>query len=187
DSTVRIKVTNETMHGMDVKKSAAPMFEDQRWKNGTWDLNMFVKCRKMDWDSVIVAEATRRKFLEIYPETATNTTPVTFRSSIIPWWAWIMRSHLPEAELLNGRVAMIGFFTAYFVDVLTGLDMVGQTGNFFCKAGLFVTVIGVILLRKTEDANKWQKLVEEATFYDKQWQATWPDQSSTDVSSKQPK
>lgn len=30
-------------------------FVDERWKNGTWDLNMFVKRGKMDWDSVIVA------------------------------------------------------------------------------------------------------------------------------------
>lgn len=44
----------------------------------------------------------RRSFLEVYPEAATNEDPVLFRSSIIPWWAWIRRSHLPEAELLNG-------------------------------------------------------------------------------------
>lgn len=32
-----------------------PRFYDERWKNGTWDLNMFVKQGRMDWDSVIVA------------------------------------------------------------------------------------------------------------------------------------
>lgn len=32
-----------------------PRFCDARWKNGTWDLNMFVKQGRMDWDSVIVA------------------------------------------------------------------------------------------------------------------------------------
>ena len=30
-------------------------FADQHWKNGTWDLNMFVKDGKMDWDGLIVA------------------------------------------------------------------------------------------------------------------------------------
>lgn len=37
-------------------------FSDERWKNGTWDLNMFVKQGRMDWDSVIVA-GTKISFL----------------------------------------------------------------------------------------------------------------------------
>ncbi|KAF7131643.1 hypothetical protein RHSIM_Rhsim09G0188400 [Rhododendron simsii] len=152
------------------------VFDDERWMNGTWDLNVFVKDGRMDWDGVIVAEARRRKFLEQYPDVATTQDPVVFRSSIIPWWAWIMHSHLPEAELLNGRAAMVGFFAAYFVDVLTRLDMVGQTGNFICKAGLFFTVVGIILFRRKEDLENIQKLAEEATFYDQQWQASWQDQ-----------
>ncbi|KAK6936456.1 hypothetical protein RJ641_033486, partial [Dillenia turbinata] len=126
-------------------------FSDKRWKNGTWDLNMFVKDGKMDRDSVIDAEARRRKILELYPEESTNEEPVLFRGSIIPWWAWLKRSYLPEAELLSGRAAMVGFFMAYVVDALTGLDLVGQTGNLVCKTGLFVTVIGIILFRKTKD------------------------------------
>ncbi|XP_049358512.1 light-harvesting complex-like protein 3 isotype 2, chloroplastic [Solanum verrucosum] len=191
-------------------------FSDKRWKNGTWDLNMFVKNGKIDWDAVIVAgktknkvfqllkhrdflseliyslindmyvaEAKRRKFLELFPEAATNQQPVVFRSSIIPWWAWMMHSHLPEAELLNGRAAMVGFFMAYLVDVLTGLDVVGQMGNFLCKTALLVTVGGVILFRKRTDIDKLKKLADEATFYDKQWQASWQDQSSTNGDSKQ--
>ncbi|KAG7014857.1 Light-harvesting complex-like protein 3 isotype 1, chloroplastic, partial [Cucurbita argyrosperma subsp. argyrosperma] len=117
-------------------------FTDERWKNGTWDLNMFVKNGKMDWEGVIVAEAKRRKFLELYPETATNHEPVLFRSSIIPWWAWLTKSYLPQAELLNGRAAMIGFFMAYLVDALTGIGIVGQSGNFISKSALFVTCLG---------------------------------------------
>ncbi|XVF11316.1 hypothetical protein REPUB_Repub08aG0016700 [Reevesia pubescens] len=167
---------------------SAPKFRDERWKNGTWDLNMFVRNGRMDWDAVIVAEARRRKFLEMHPEATTNQEPVHFRSSIIPWWAWLMRTYLPEAELLNGRAAMIGFFMAYIVDALTGLDVVGQTGNFICKAGLFVTVIGVILFRKTQDFDNLIKLNDEATFYDKQWQASSKDYnqnaSSSDSSNK---
>ncbi|KAJ8537151.1 hypothetical protein K7X08_035552 [Anisodus acutangulus] len=160
-------------------------FADKRWKNGTWDLNMFVKNGKMDWDSVIVAEAKRRKFLELFPEAATNQEPVVFRSSVIPWWAWMMHSHLPEAELLNGRAAMVGFFMAYLVDVLTGLDVVGQMGNFLCKTALLATVACVILFRKRTDFDNLKKLADDATFYDKQWQASWQDQRSTDGNSKQ--
>lgn len=99
-----------------------------------------------------------------------------FRSSIIPWWPWLRRSYLPEAELLNGqnlsfsirnlqhpdfikrinvagRAAMVGFLMTYIVDALTGLDVVGQTGNLVCKAGVFLTVVGVILLRQSDDFN----------------------------------
>ncbi|XVE56459.1 hypothetical protein DITRI_Ditri04bG0011600 [Diplodiscus trichospermus] len=165
-------------------EASAPKFRDERWKNGTWDLNMFVKNGRMDWDGVIVAEARRRKFLEMHPEATTNQEPVQFRSSIIPWWAWLMRTYLPEAELLNGRAAMIGFFLAYAVDALTGLDVVGQAGNFICKAGLFVTVIGVILFRRTKDFNNLSKLADEATYYDKQWQASWKDQNASSVFSE---
>ncbi|WOG96923.1 hypothetical protein DCAR_0416262 [Daucus carota subsp. sativus] len=155
-----------------------PEFFDSRWKEGTWDLNMFVKNGKMDWDGVIVAEARRRKFLEVYPAESTNSAPVLFKTSVIPWWAWVTHSHLPEAELLNGRAAMIGFFAGYIVDGLTGLNVVGQTGNFLCKTGLFLTIIGILLFRRSSDVDKLKKLVDEATFYDKQWQASWQDEES---------
>ncbi|XP_044502991.1 light-harvesting complex-like protein 3 isotype 1, chloroplastic [Mangifera indica] len=159
-------------------ESPAPKFLDERWKNGTWDLNMFVQDGKMDWDGLIVAEARRRSFLEIYPESATNEEPVVFRSSIIPWWAWLRRSYLPEAELLNGRAAMVGFLMTYIVDALTELDVVGQTGNLVCKAGVFLTVVGVILLRQTDDFTNLKNLADEATLYDKQWRASWQHQNS---------
>ncbi|KAF8379194.1 hypothetical protein HHK36_028623 [Tetracentron sinense] len=178
-------VEGESEHVMDTGSSVPKLFHDARWKNGTWDLNMFVKDGKMDWDGVIVAEARRRKFLEMHPQVSTNQAPVLFRSSIIPWWAWIMRSHLPEAELLNGRAAMVGFFAAYLVDALTGLDMVGQTGNFICKTGLFMIVLGIILFRRTKDLGNLQKLVDEATFYDKQWQASWQNPDASNGTSEQ--
>ncbi|MFS7956434.1 hypothetical protein Hanom_Chr07g00654581 [Helianthus anomalus] len=74
---------------------------------------------------------------------------------------------------------MIGFFMAYLVDALTGLDVVGQSGNFICKIGLFMTVIGVVVFRQTESLKDLRNLADEATFYDKQWQASWQDQDST--------
>ncbi|KAK9077994.1 hypothetical protein SSX86_002051 [Deinandra increscens subsp. villosa] len=113
-------------------ETSSARFVDERWKLGTWDLNMFVRSGKMDWDALIVA----------------------------------------------GRAAMTGFFMAYLVDVLTGLDVVGQSGNFICKIGLFMAVIGVVVFRQTESLNDLKNLADEATFYDKQWQASWQDQDS---------
>ncbi|XP_076884355.1 light-harvesting complex-like protein 3 isotype 2, chloroplastic [Bidens hawaiensis] len=151
-------------------------FEDPKWVSGTWDLNQFQKDGVTDWDAVIDAEVKRRKWLEDNPESSNNDFPVVFDTSIIPWWAWIKRFHLPEAELLNGRAAMVGFFMAYFVDTLTGIGLVDQMGNFFCKTLLFVAVAGVLLIRKNEDIETLKKLIDETTFYDKQWQATWQDE-----------
>ncbi|KAF5734246.1 hypothetical protein HS088_TW16G00693 [Tripterygium wilfordii] len=154
-------------------------FGDPRWIGGTWDLRQFQKDGETDWDAVIDAEVKRRRWLEDSPESTRNDEPILFDTSIIPWWAWVKRFHLPEAELLNGRAAMVGFFMAYLVDSLTGVGLVDQMGNFFCKTLLFVAVVGVLLIRKNEDLDKLKKLVEETTFYDKQWQATWKDETST--------
>ncbi|KAJ0716269.1 hypothetical protein HanPI659440_Chr13g0510781 [Helianthus annuus] len=152
------------------------MFEDPKWVSGTWDLKQFQKDGATDWDAVIDAEVKRRKWLEDNPESSNNDFPVVFDTSIIPWWAWMKRFHLPEAERLNGRAAMVGFFMAYFVDSLTGVGLVDQMGNFFCKTLLFVAVAGVLLIRKNEDIDTLKKLIDETTFYDKQWQATWQDE-----------
>ncbi|MQL75229.1 hypothetical protein Taro_007597 [Colocasia esculenta] len=83
-------------------KVEAPRFKDPRWVAGTWDLEQFKKNGTADWDAVIDAETRRRKWLEENPEASSNTDPVIFDTSIVPWWAWMKRFHLPEAELLNG-------------------------------------------------------------------------------------
>ncbi|KAG7030162.1 Light-harvesting complex-like protein 3 isotype 1, chloroplastic [Cucurbita argyrosperma subsp. argyrosperma] len=150
-------------------------FEDAKWINGTWDLNQFRKHGSIDWDSVIDSEARRRKWVEKNRESSSNEDPVVFGTSIIPWWAWIKRYHLPEAETLNGRAAMVGFFMAYFVDSLSGVGVVGEMGNFFCKTLLFVAVVGVVFIRKNEDIETLKKLIDETSLYDKQWRATWED------------
>ncbi|TYI15525.1 hypothetical protein ES332_A08G192000v1 [Gossypium tomentosum] len=154
-------------------------FEDPRWIGGTWDLKQFQKNGTTDWDAVIDAEVRRRKWLQDNPETTSNDDPVVFDTAIIPWWAWMKRFHLPEAELLNGRAAMVGFFMAYLFDSLTGVGLVDQMSNFFCKTLLFVAVAGVLLIRKNEDLDNIKKVIEETTFYDKQWQATWQDDNSS--------
>lgn len=155
----------------------AQVFKDPKWRGGTWDLVQFQKGGVTDWDAVIDAEARRRKWLEDNPEASSTNEPVIFDTSMIPWWAWVKRYHLPEAELLNGRAAMVGFFMAYFVDSLSGVGLVDQMGNFFCKILLLIAVGGVMLIRKNEDIEKLKKLFDETTFYDKQWQATWQDDS----------
>jgi hypothetical protein len=81
----------------------------------------------------------------------------------------------PSRLMRAGRAAMVGFFMAYFVDSLTGVGLVDQMGNFFCKTLLFVAVAGVLLVRKNEDVESLKKLIDETTFYDRQWQATWQD------------
>jgi hypothetical protein len=50
----------------------------------------------------LIPEARRRKWLEDYPEATSTDEAVVFDTSIIPWWAWMKRFHLPEAEKLNG-------------------------------------------------------------------------------------
>ncbi|KAK0587550.1 hypothetical protein LWI29_024740 [Acer saccharum] len=154
-------------------------FQDPKWINGTWDLKQFQKDGQTNWDAVIDAEVKRRKWLEDNPESSSNDDPVVFDTSIIPWWTWMKRFHLPEAELLNGRAAMIGFFMAYLVDSLTGVGLVDQMGNFVCKTLLFVAVVGVLVIRKNEDIETLKKLLEETTYYDKQWKATWQDETSS--------
>lgn len=84
--------------------------------------------------------------------------------------------------LYIGRAAMVGFFMAYVVDALTGVGVVGQTGNFICKAGLLATVIGIILFSRTDDFDNLKKLADEATFYDKQWQASWQEETQNGTS-----
>lgn len=60
-------------------------------------------------------------------------------------------SQLSYVLFVASRATMVGFSMRYVVDALTGLDVVGQTTNFICKAALFFTIIGVIIIRRTQD------------------------------------
>jgi hypothetical protein len=79
----------------------------------------------------------------------------------------------PQAEKLNGRAAMVGYFMALVVDQLTGYGLLDQQNSFLGKLLLHLTVFGILLVRTTSDLDKYKNLLDEATFYDKQWQATW--------------
>eukprot|EP00877_Chromochloris_zofingiensis_P014324 jgi/Chrzof1/9145/Cz03g37170.t1 len=145
-------------------------FVDDRWTNGRWDLSQFLNSKgEQDWDAVIDAEVARRKLLEDIPIPSTNEEPVLFDTAEIPWWAWVRRFHLPEAEKLNGRAAMVGYFAALLVDQLTGYGLLDQQNSFLGKVLLHITVFGVLLVRSTADLDKYKNLLDEATFYDKQW------------------
>ena len=48
------KANDKSENGLETKHSV-PKFIDERWKKGTWDLNMFVRDGKMDWDGLIEA------------------------------------------------------------------------------------------------------------------------------------
>lgn len=149
-------------------------FVDDRWVGGRWDLSKFRNAAgETDWDAVIDAEMARRKLLEESPIPSTNEEPVLFDTSEIPWWAWVRRFHLPEAEKLNGRAAMVGYFMALIVDQLTGYGLLDQQNSFLGKVLLHLTVFAVLLVRSTADLDKYKNLLDEATFYDRQWNATW--------------
>eukprot|EP01024_Parvocaulis_polyphysoides_P039947 TRINITY_DN3620_c0_g1_i2.p1 TRINITY_DN3620_c0_g1~~TRINITY_DN3620_c0_g1_i2.p1 ORF type:complete len:202 (+),score=37.21 TRINITY_DN3620_c0_g1_i2:430-1035(+) len=151
-------------------------FVDSRWVSGRWDLEQFKGSEgKIDWDNVIDAEMGRRKLLENTPIDSMNEDKVLFSTDEIPWWAWVRRFHLPEAERLNGRAAMVGYFMALFVDQLTGVGILDQQNSFFGKLLLHITVFGVLLIRSNDDLKKYAGLLQEATFYDNQWNASWKD------------
>eukprot|EP00955_Chlamydomonas_euryale_P060432 357715-Chlamydomonas_euryale.AAC.13 len=122
---------------------------------------------------VIDAEIARRKMLEATPIASRNEDPVNFDTSEIPAWAWIKRFHLPEAEKLNGRAAMMGYVIAGAVDLMGGSGLVDQQESFFGKLALHVVVFAILIVRSTSDLDKYKGLLDEATFYDKQWNSTW--------------
>lgn len=149
-------------------------FVDDRWIEGTWDFSQFKGADgETDWDAVIDAEIARRRMLESTPIASVNDDPVNFDTDMVPWWAWVRRFHLPEAEKVNGRAAMVGYFMALVVDSLSGAGLLDQQGSFFGKLLLNVTVIGCLFIRNTDDIKKFQGLFDEATFYDRQWNASW--------------
>jgi len=167
DSTVEAFSKAKAEHGsIDVLVNNAGITRDR----------MFLKMSREDWDAVIDAEMARRKLLEDTPIPSTNEEPVLFDTAEIPWWAWVRRFHLPEAEKLNGRAAMVGYFLALFVDQLTGAGLLDQQNSFLGKVALHIAVFGILLIRSTSDIESFKNLIDEATFYDKQWQATWEGQ-----------
>jgi hypothetical protein len=72
-----------------------------------------------------------------------------------------------QAEKLNGRACMVGYFMALVVDQLTGYGLVDQQNSFLGKLLLHITVFAVLLVRSTADLDKYKNLLDEATFYGK--------------------
>ena len=150
--------------------TAEGRFVDGRWAKGTWILSSFPGAGGgTDWDAVIDAEMARRKLLEDSPLPSLADDPVNFDTGDIPWWAWVRRFHLPEAEKLNGRAAMLGYVLAYAVDAATGAGIQSQQDSFLGKLALHVCVFAVLLFRSSSGVDTYTGLLDEATFYDKQW------------------
>lgn len=68
---------------------------------------------------------------------------------------------------------MVGYLMAALVDLVSGAGLVEQQESFFGKLALHICVFGILLVRSTSDLQKFKGLLDEATFYDKQWSATW--------------
>ena len=102
-----------------------------------------------DWDAVIDAEVVHRKALEDCP--AVYDEDGLFDTSIVPWWVWVKRFHLPEAEKINGRAAMVGYAFAYVIDAAGGAGLVDLHQSFLGKATIFLTVAFCLTVRRLED------------------------------------
>jgi hypothetical protein len=114
-------------------------------------------------------QVRRRKILEDYPVAGDVDFPVTFDLSMIPTKVWITRFHLPEAEMINGRASMIGFFAAWMVDAVFHVGIADQMGSPLGKLLLVATLVGCLFVRRNEDYEGLKGLADEATFYDRQW------------------
>mmetsp|Transcript_19803 Transcript_19803/g.37795 ORF Transcript_19803/g.37795 Transcript_19803/m.37795 type:complete len:248 (+) Transcript_19803:112-855(+) len=154
--------------------TTATTFDDSRWVEGCWDFDQFKGADgEVDWNEVVDAEVRRRKILELFPAACDDKVPVTFDLSMIPWKVWVTRFHLPEAEQINGRAAMIGLVSAYMVDAIFHVSIVDQFDSFVGKLFLAATLGACLFIRRNEDYDNLKGLADEATFYDRQWQATW--------------
>ena len=91
---------------------------------------------------------------------------------------------LVQAEKINGRACMVGYALGYVVDALTGHGLVDQQNSFLGKVLLNVTVVGLLVYRNNAALPAYKNLLDEATFYDKQWQATWEGQERPSESEK---
>jgi hypothetical protein len=78
-----------------------------------------------------------------------------------------------QAEKANGRAAMVGYFLAYFVDSWTGAGLYDQQNSFLGKLALHLVVFAILIFRSNDSLASLKNLFDEATFYDKQWQANW--------------
>ena len=68
---------------------------------------------------------------------------------------------------------MMGYLFAGVIDLISGAGLVDQQESFLGKLALHITVFAILLVRSTADLDKYKGLIDEATFYDKQWNATW--------------
>lgn len=70
----------------------------------------------------------------------------------------------------------MGYLFAFLVDSATGVGLVDQQNSFLGKVALHIIVFGTLLVRNVDNIPFYKNLIDEATFYDKQWNATWEGQ-----------
>lgn len=59
---------------------------------------------------------------------------------------------------------------------VAGVGLLDQQNSFFGKVLLHVCVFGILIFRTSSDVERYKGLIDEATFYDRQWSATWEGQ-----------
>jgi hypothetical protein len=72
---------------------------------------------------------------------------------------------------------MMGYLLAGVVDLMSGAGLVEQQESLLGKLALHICVFAILLVRSTSDLDKFKGLLDEATFYDRQWAATWDGQT----------
>lgn len=68
---------------------------------------------------------------------------------------------------------MLGYAAALVVEQFSGSGLLEQQNSFLGKLLLHITVFAVLLIREFADVEKYKNLLDEAVFYDRQWNASW--------------
>lgn len=68
---------------------------------------------------------------------------------------------------------MLGYAAALVVEQFSGAGLLDQQNSFLGKLLLHITVFGVLLIREVSDVEGYKNLLDEAFFYDRQWNASW--------------
>ena len=122
-------------------------------------LPVFKLCFQMGQLVCRYTEVLHRKALEDCP--AVYDEDGLFDTSIVPWWVWVKRFHLPEAEKINGRAAMVGYAFAYVIDAAGGAGLVDLHQSFLGKTAIFLTVAFCLTVRKLGDIDTLGVLADE--------------------------
>ncbi|KAF9668148.1 hypothetical protein SADUNF_Sadunf15G0098300 [Salix dunnii] len=121
------KANDKSETAMETEPSV-PKFIDERWTKGSWDLNMFVKDGKMDWDGLNEAGEYTLLHLKCENHQAFALYSLVLQKQKGEKFLNCIQIHLQMKNLCSlgaplylGRAAMVVFFAAYIVDELIWL------------------------------------------------------------------